>query len=172
MPRPYTPPLLNGTGGTRLTVKRSCSNCFRDLGDANDEELAAAVVSEALPDTTDECGCGRIIEQLALLTNRFDHEDSGTALWANLGPDAHESYLAFATNTVRALVHLGWGPAPTLTEQLLDQAAAAAWASTGPSVANGFAAAEEWEHADTNQKNRWRRRAAAAIATTRTAVTA
>ncbi|OZD48619.1 hypothetical protein CH252_19010 [Rhodococcus sp. 06-1477-1B] len=172
MTRPFTPPLALHNGTTRLRVKRTCNNCYRILGDATDDELAAAVVDEPLPDTTDECGCARIIEQLALLSNHVDQQESGTATWEQLDPAGREAYLKEAVTAVRALVHLGWGPAPELTTEVIDRAAGAAWASTGPSVANGFGDAEAWADADVDQRNRWRQRAAAAIAESRSAVTA
>lgn len=56
MIRPSTPPRRTETGSTILTVKRVCP-CGRELGDATDAELDAAVDGRPLPDVRDECGC-------------------------------------------------------------------------------------------------------------------
>lgn len=54
--RPSTPPRVEGTT-TTITVKRCCSSCGRELGDATDAELDAAIEGRPLPDVTAECGC-------------------------------------------------------------------------------------------------------------------
>ena len=46
-------------GGRALWVKRCCNGCGRELGDATEAELDAAVSGLPLPDVTDECGCAR-----------------------------------------------------------------------------------------------------------------
>ena len=45
------------TGGKRLTLKRCCNDCGRQLGDVHDHELDAAMAGRILPDVHDECGC-------------------------------------------------------------------------------------------------------------------
>jgi len=56
MTRPNTPPSTTPSGGKRLTVKRACDRCGRELGDATKEELEAAIVGP-LPSVVAECGC-------------------------------------------------------------------------------------------------------------------
>lgn len=56
MTRPSTPNQVDGTQVT-LTVKRTCNGCGRELGDANDVELLAAIAGDDLPDVRVECGC-------------------------------------------------------------------------------------------------------------------
>lgn len=56
--RPWTADRKNWiTGTTRMTVKRVCNGCGRELGDATSGELLAAVLGDDLPDVRDECGC-------------------------------------------------------------------------------------------------------------------
>ena len=55
--RPDTPDEALPGGGTRITVKRSCSRCSEPMGDATLAELDAAVAGVQLPDTGDEHGC-------------------------------------------------------------------------------------------------------------------
>jgi len=54
--RPNTPDVKTEFG-KRITVKRCCNGCNRELGDATDAELDAAITGARLPDTRDECGC-------------------------------------------------------------------------------------------------------------------
>lgn len=44
-------------GGIRLTVKRCCNGCGRQLGDVHQNELDVAITGLPLPDVTTECGC-------------------------------------------------------------------------------------------------------------------
>lgn len=54
--RVWTDPVKRPEGGTRLRVKRCCNGCGRELGDAHEVELEAAVAGRPLPDVRDECG--------------------------------------------------------------------------------------------------------------------
>jgi len=69
--RTSTPP-VRSEGRTHITVKRCCERCNRELGDATEAELDAAVNGEPLPSVADECGC--LIASLAVLTVA-DHQD-------------------------------------------------------------------------------------------------
>jgi hypothetical protein len=57
MTREMTPPKPNGKGGTTIRVHRCCNGCGREIGDANQSELEAAVAGVSLPDVRSECGC-------------------------------------------------------------------------------------------------------------------
>ena len=57
MTRTNTPDVVLEDGGRRLTVKRCCSNCGRELGDVTREELDAAMAGQRLPNTSAEHGC-------------------------------------------------------------------------------------------------------------------
>jgi len=57
MTRPSTPPETTATGSRRLTVKRACDRCDRELGDATKEELETAMLGAPLPSVVAECGC-------------------------------------------------------------------------------------------------------------------
>lgn len=54
--RPFTDTARLPGGGSRVTVKRCCNGCGRELGDATEAELDAAMVGRPLPDVRDECG--------------------------------------------------------------------------------------------------------------------
>lgn len=56
--RPWTDDVPLEGGGNRMTVKRGCNGCGRELGDATEEELAAAILGDRLPDVRAECRCG------------------------------------------------------------------------------------------------------------------
>lgn len=56
--RPSTPPRVDEDGIRHITVKRCCNGCGRELGDATQEELEAAIFGP-LPSVIDECGCRR-----------------------------------------------------------------------------------------------------------------
>ena len=56
-PRPSTPPEDLDSGGQRLTVKRCCNGCNREIGDVTDAEMDAAITGAELPDVRVECGC-------------------------------------------------------------------------------------------------------------------
>ena len=45
----------DGTTATRHTVQRCCNGCEQPIGDATQDELAAAVSGEPLPDVRSEC---------------------------------------------------------------------------------------------------------------------
>ncbi|WP_417510611.1 hypothetical protein [Microbacterium sp.] len=123
--RPWTLDKVEGKKRT-IRVKRTCENCYRPIGDANDAEMDAAVAGAPLPSVADECGCGEVIEQLAMLSQRYDALHHGTVAadgsarptWDELGPAAREEYLKEATNTVRAMVHLGWAPLERVLSQI------------------------------------------------------
>jgi hypothetical protein len=85
MARESTPPVRK-EGRQRITVKRCCERCDRELGDATEEELDAAVEGLHLPNVADECGC--LIASLAVLTVA-DHQDD-TVLPLALGGGVHE----------------------------------------------------------------------------------
>lgn len=55
--RPSTAERRNPDGTTTVTVKRACNSCGRTLGDATEQEIAAAVEGRPLSDVADECGC-------------------------------------------------------------------------------------------------------------------
>jgi hypothetical protein len=114
MTRPNTPPTItekpDGGKTTRMTVKRCCENCGRELGDATPDELEAAVAGAPLSSVKDECGCSAVVEQLAQFANGFDHHEYGTAKWGDLDEVGREAYRTEATRTLRAIVHLGWAP--------------------------------------------------------------
>lgn len=42
---------------SRITLKRCCNGCGRELGDVHDTEMDAAIAGWSLPDVTRECGC-------------------------------------------------------------------------------------------------------------------
>lgn len=122
--RPWTLDKVEGTTKT-IRVKRTCENCYRALGDANADELDAAVAGAPLPSVAAECGCADVIEQLAMFSQRYDAVHYGTTvdgvshpLWDELDPGAREEYLKEATNTVRAMVHLGWAPLDRVLAQI------------------------------------------------------
>jgi hypothetical protein len=79
--RPNTPPERIETGGQRITVKRSCERCGRDVGDATADELDAAIEGRPLPNVVDECRC--LTASIAVLTVA-DHADD-TVLPLELG---------------------------------------------------------------------------------------
>jgi hypothetical protein len=54
--RPSTDTVRLPEGGSRITVKRCCDACGRELGDATEAELDAAVTGRLLPSVLDECG--------------------------------------------------------------------------------------------------------------------
>lgn len=54
--RRSTPPRQDGTA-TTVTVQRGCNGCGKQLGDAQPDELEAAVERGPLPDVRLECGC-------------------------------------------------------------------------------------------------------------------
>lgn len=123
--RPWTLPRYSGPR-TTVTVKRTCENCFREIGDATREEMHAAVAGAQLPPVKAECGCGAVIEQLAMFSQRYDAMHYGRVdadgrahpTWDELGENAREEYVEEATNSVRAMVHLGWGPLQRVLEQI------------------------------------------------------
>lgn len=55
--RPNTPDRVLPGGGRRITVKRCCNGCDRELGDATEAEITAAISGARLPDVRKECGC-------------------------------------------------------------------------------------------------------------------
>lgn len=119
MTRPWTPVQEMPDGRRRLTVKRCCENCGRELGDATNEELEAAVDGARLPDVAEECGCRTTIEQLALFSQARDARDWGAKgagqtehhpTWSEIDPAGREQYITDATAIVRAIVALGWAP--------------------------------------------------------------
>lgn len=55
--RPWTPDEKIEGGGTRITVKRCCNGCGRQLGDVTDAEMDATIEGRPLPDVRAECGC-------------------------------------------------------------------------------------------------------------------
>lgn len=55
MTRPWTAPERLPNGRTRITVKRCCNGCRRELGDATPAELDAAVAGRDLGDVRAEC---------------------------------------------------------------------------------------------------------------------
>ncbi len=79
-------PVRRSDGRQIITVQRSCERCGRDVGDATEAELDAAVNGEPLPSVADECGC--LIASLAVLTVA-DHQDD-TILPKALSGGAHE----------------------------------------------------------------------------------
>lgn len=116
MTRAFTPPQKTATG-TRITVHRYCDSCGRDVGDASQEELEAAVAGVPLPDISRECGCAKAIEQLAMFSQARDAREWGAAVdgvfhptWDEIDPVGRQQYIADATATVRAMVALGWAP--------------------------------------------------------------
>lgn len=122
--RPWTLDQREGTM-TRVRVKRTCENCHRPIGDVTESEMDAAVAGVPLPNVADECGCVEVVEQLAMFSQRYDAINYGTTTagvshptWDELGPDAREEYLKEATNTVRAMVHLGWAPLQRVLDQI------------------------------------------------------
>lgn len=117
MTRPWTPPTKTESGGTRITVKRACERCGRDIGDATRDELDAAIAGAPLPDVAHECGCPHAIEQLALVMQGRDSRDWGYVIdgthrptWTEIDPAGQEQYLEDAAIAVRVLAHLGWAP--------------------------------------------------------------
>lgn len=57
--RVWTPKRRTATG-TTITMKRACNGCGLSLGDVADEEMAAAIDGQPLPDVTGECpNCSR-----------------------------------------------------------------------------------------------------------------
>lgn len=122
--RPWTPTIVEGTK-RRLTVKRTCENCGREIGDATQDELAAAVSGSRFAPVADECGCPELVTQLAMFAQRYDAIHYGSTVdgishptWDELGPDAREDYEKEATNTVRAMVRLGWAPLQRVLAQI------------------------------------------------------
>lgn len=57
MTRPNTPAEELPDGRRRVTVKRRCDRCGRELGDATAAELRAAEQGDPMPAVLDECGC-------------------------------------------------------------------------------------------------------------------
>lgn len=55
--RTWTPDVPLPDGGVRITVRRCCNGCGRELGDVTSAELGNAVVGLPLPDVRAECGC-------------------------------------------------------------------------------------------------------------------
>lgn len=129
-PRPWTLPVRTESG-TRISVKRSCENCGALVGDVTEEELKLAFAGAPLPNVAEECGCARVVEQLAMLTQRADAYDNGTGpdgkmhpTWDELGEPGQEAYRAEALRTLRAVAHLGWGPIERIEKQIANGAPA------------------------------------------------
>lgn len=57
MTRPFTPTVRLSPTTRRITMKRCCNGCGREIGDVNDAEMDAAMAGLPLPDVRDECGC-------------------------------------------------------------------------------------------------------------------
>lgn len=117
MSRTFTPHQKTESGGTRITVHRHCDSCGRDIGDASREELDAAIAGAPLSDVSEECGCAKAIEQLALFTQARDAREWGAQIngvahptWFEIDPVGRQQYIADATAMVRAIVALGWAP--------------------------------------------------------------
>ncbi len=79
--RPNTPPTTTATGGRRITVKRHCDRCGREVGDATADELDAATAGAPLPDVTEECGCRAAAAAVLVIA---DHAESGVEYIADL----------------------------------------------------------------------------------------
>ncbi|MGN7977412.1 hypothetical protein ACTJJ4_07540 [Microbacterium sp. 22195] len=122
--RPWTLDQKTETGGRRISVKRCCESCGAPIGDATPTEMDAAI-NGRLPDIAEECGCAAIAEQLAMLNQRADAHQNGTwpdgemhPTWEELGPAGQESYRTEALRSMRALIHLGWGPLQRVLKQI------------------------------------------------------
>lgn len=78
-----------------------------------------------LPSVAEECGCVTIVAQLAMLNQRADAHQNGTwpdgemhPTWDEIGLAGQESYRTEALRSMRALVHLGWGPLQRVLKQI------------------------------------------------------
>jgi hypothetical protein len=82
MSRKFTPDQTLPSGGKRVTVKRCCNGCGREIGVATAAELNAAISRVTLPDVREECGCWSPVEEHTpeqqLLVDAFgiDHDSS------------------------------------------------------------------------------------------------
>jgi hypothetical protein len=100
--RPNTPPSLSPAGGQVITVKMCCERCGREVGDANQDELAAAVLGESLPSVVDECGC--LVASLAVLTVA-DHCDDTDIPLESAGS---VTFQCFCGETYTATPEVSW----------------------------------------------------------------
>ncbi len=67
MSRPSTPPRELEDGRRTITVKMCCERCGREVGDANTEELEAAMSGAPLPKVAAECKCVEAETAIAVL---------------------------------------------------------------------------------------------------------
>lgn len=119
--RPSTPPEPLPGGGHRITVKRSCSGCGAELGDATDAELEAAVAGMPLPDTTAEHGCN--LTTTPPLTDPHQHQDDRSEREALLSQAAHERRLYWIRRSRRCDVR-AFGGAHRITARWRPSAVA------------------------------------------------